>query len=159
VPFASGPILSYVGRGRFITVGQTDYVGAAEVIHVPSDFTTDLATIPRVFWALLPPNGVYENSAVVHDWHCTRLAAGDCDISSRDADGLFRRMAREGGAGFVTRWLLWWGVRLGALANPARRPGIARDLPLMAAIAVPVAATAYGAWWLLATAYNALPWT
>lgn len=134
MPFASGPVLAYVGLGRYRTVGPTVYVGADDVITIPSDFDTDLATVPRLFWALLPPNGSYERAAVVHDWHCTRLAAGGCDISSRDVDGLFRRIAREGGTGLATRWHLWAGVRLGAAANPARRPGIARDLPLVTAI-------------------------
>lgn len=134
MPFASGPLLRYIGLGQYATVGTSVYVGSHDVITIPADFETDLATVPRLFWALLPPNGSYEKAAVVHDWHCTQLAAGDCAISPRDADGLFRRIAREGGAGFLPRWHLWTGVRLGALANPARRPGIARDLPLVGAI-------------------------
>lgn len=144
MPFASGPILRYVGAGQYITVGTTTYVGSRDVITVPSDFITDLASVPRLFWALLPPHGVYERAAVVHDWHCVQLAKGSCAVSSRDADGLFRRMAREGGAGLVTRWLLWLGVRYGALANPARRPGIARDLPLMGGLTVALVAAVGG---------------
>lgn len=143
MPFASGPQLRYIGLGRYATVGPTVYVGADDVITMPSDFETDLATVPRAFWALMPPQGTYERAAVVHDWHCTRLASDDCDISSSDADGLFRRIAREGGTGWATRWHLWAGVRLGALANPVRRPGIARDLPLVAAIAAVDATAIY----------------
>ena len=59
MPFARGPVLTYVGRGRYTTVGTTEYVGSDDVITIPSDFQTDLATIPRIFWAFLPPNGVY----------------------------------------------------------------------------------------------------
>lgn len=77
-----------------------------------------------------------------HCTTCTRLAAGDCDISSRDADGLFRRIARESGAGLLLRWLLWTGVRWGALANPARRADWGRDAPAVTAISLLLLAAA-----------------
>ena len=134
MPFAAGPVLCYIGAGQYKTIGPTEYVGEHEVIRIPSDFPTDLASVPRLFWALLPPNGSYERAAVVHDWACVHLATGDCVVSSRDADGLFRRIAREEGTGLLTRWHLWAGVRVGALLNKHRRPGIARDLPLVALI-------------------------
>lgn len=143
MPFASGPVLMYLGNGIYETVGPTEYVGATEVISIPAGTRTDLASVPRIFWSLMPPTGSYERAAVVHDWHCTQLAAGDCDVSSRDADGLFRRIARESGAGLVLRWLLWCGVRWGALATPTRRGGWWRDAPSVAAITTTVLAVAY----------------
>jgi hypothetical protein len=124
----------YRGLGQYATVGETVYVGASEVIRIPDGFVTDLASVPRIFWSFLPPDGTYEKAAVAHDWHCTQLAAGDCSISSRDADGLFRRMAREGGSGFVTRWILWTGVRWGALFNRHRRADWWKDAPAVLAI-------------------------
>jgi hypothetical protein len=124
----------YRGLGQYATVGETVYVGASEVIRIPDGFVTDLASVPRVFWSILPPDGTYERAAVVHDWHCTELAAGNCAVSSHDADGMFRRMCREGGTSFVTRWILWTGVRIGALFNRHRRAGWLRDAPAVLAI-------------------------
>ena len=149
MPFAHGPVLAYVGRGRYRTVGNTEYVGATDRITIPDGFNTDLASVPRLFWALLPPSGVYESAAVLHDFGCMSLADGTCQLSSRDVDGLFRRVAREGGTGFVTRWLLWTGVRWGALANPARRPGWIRDAPLVVVITAAVLAFVAVAVWAL----------
>ena len=134
MPFASGPVLMYLGAGQYKTVGPTVYVGSSDVITIPSDFPTDLASIPRPFWSLMPPNGVWEKAAVLHDFGCVSLAEGTCLLSSRDVDGLFRRVAREGGAGFAARWVLWTGVRWGALFNPARRAGWWRDSPAVLAI-------------------------
>lgn len=134
MPFARGPVLAYTGRGRYSTIGQTEYAGSDDVIVIPSDFPTDLATVPRIFWALIPPHGAYEASAVLHDYLCVRLADDDTDpapIDARDTDGLFRRVMREAGVGPVTRWVMWAGVRWGALANPARRAGWHRDAPLV----------------------------
>jgi len=34
----------------------------------PQGFVTDLASIPRIFWWLLPPFGKYGKAAVLHDW-------------------------------------------------------------------------------------------
>jgi hypothetical protein len=131
MPFDLGPCLDYVGRGQYVTDGPTTYVGRRDVITIPSHFQTDLASVPRIFWALLPPTGAYEKAALVHDYGCVELARGTCWASSRDVDGLFRRVMREEGVGLVTRWAMWAGVRWGALFNPARRPGVWRDLPLV----------------------------
>lgn len=56
-------------------------------ITVPSGFVTDFASVPRVFWSVLPPDGDYVAAAVVHDWlywdqTTTREAA---DQALRDA--------------------------------------------------------------------------
>lgn len=37
-------------------------------LEVPAGFSTDFASIPRVFHRLLPKNGLYDPAAVVHDW-------------------------------------------------------------------------------------------
>lgn len=142
MPFASGPVLRYIGRGRYATVGPTEYVGADDVIVIPSDFVTDLASVPRLFWALLPPSGAYEKAAVLHDALCEALAGRQLmpvpAVSARDVDGLFRRVMRESGVGPVTRWVMWCGVRWGAAANPCRRPGWWRDAPAVAVITAAV---------------------
>lgn len=76
--------------------------------------------------------------------------------NARDTDGLFRRVMREQHVGFVRRWLMWTGVRWGALANPARRAGWWRDAPLVAAITVLVLAVAAGVLWVLGGLSTAL---
>lgn len=44
------------------------YASRIGVIIVPRDFVTDLASIPRLFWNILPPFGKYQEAAVIHDW-------------------------------------------------------------------------------------------
>ena len=47
------------------------YVGeenSADVIIVPVGFQTDFASIPSLFWMILPPDGQYTQAAVLHDW-------------------------------------------------------------------------------------------
>jgi hypothetical protein len=154
MPFASGPVLAYVGLGQYRTVGPTVYVGAKQVFSIPDGFATDLASVPRFFWSLLPPDGRYEKAAVLHDWLCTELArarAGGppAPATGRDTDALFRRVMAEGGVGFVTRWIMWCGVRWGAAKNPARSARWWADAPLVAGItALELAALAAVVVWL-----------
>lgn len=37
-------------------------------VVVPAGFVTDLASIPRVFWSLLPTDGAYTFPAIIHDY-------------------------------------------------------------------------------------------
>jgi len=46
------------------------------LIVVPSGFLTDLASIPRLFWNILPPFGKYTRAAVIHDFlYRTRICS------------------------------------------------------------------------------------
>lgn len=48
----------------------TDLLPLVTVIDVPSGYRTDFASIPRLFWRVLPPAGKYGKAAVIHDWLC-----------------------------------------------------------------------------------------
>ena len=109
------------------------YRGRRDRFVVPAGFRTDLATVPRVVVWLVPRWGLYTRAAVLHDWLCTEgIATGA--VTARDADGLFRRMLRESGVPVVRRWLMWCGVRWGALADPPRRRGWVLSAPGVLAI-------------------------
>lgn len=41
--------------------------GCPEHIDVPEGFVTDFASVPRIFWTILPPTGPYGKAAVIHD--------------------------------------------------------------------------------------------
>ena len=54
--------------------------GAGRIIEVPAGFETDFASVPRLFWRVVPPWGRYSPAAVVHDYlyhtgKVSRLAA------------------------------------------------------------------------------------
>ena len=50
----------------------------------------------------LPPIGPHNKAAVIHD----DLYASH-RVSRWDADGIFRRILKESGIGFVSRWSMW----------------------------------------------------
>jgi len=43
-------------------------LGSGDTIEVSRGFKTDFASIPRLFWIMLPKWGKYGNAAVIHDW-------------------------------------------------------------------------------------------
>jgi hypothetical protein len=136
VPFDS-PTLTVrrAGEETWEVLEPLVYRGRHDTFVVPAGFRTDFATVPRVVVWLIPRFGRYTLAAVLHDWLVTvGILAGA--VSSRDADGLFRRVLTEQGVPPVRRWLMWCGVRWGALVNPLRRPGWWRDAPRLLALSV-----------------------
>lgn len=51
-------------------------------IDIPKYYTTDFASIPRLFWNLLPPDGCYAQAAVVHDfcYQFHKYPRKECDM-------------------------------------------------------------------------------
>ncbi len=43
-------------------------LGSGDTVLVSEGFKTDFASIPRLFWVVLPKWGKYGNAAVIHDW-------------------------------------------------------------------------------------------
>ncbi len=86
--FTSPLVLEFVDVNEWFVKEQFEYhVGSYpsdEVIVVPKYFETDLASIPRIFWGILPPHGKYGKAAVVHDY-CYRTAC----YNKRRSDEIF----------------------------------------------------------------------
>ncbi|UCG89169.1 MAG: DUF1353 domain-containing protein [Gemmatimonadota bacterium] len=80
--------------------------GSEDRIDVAIGFQTDFASIPRVFWAVLPRWGRYGNAAVIHDWlyWCQ-------DRSRREADRIFLEGMGVLSVGYFTRWVIYLAVR------------------------------------------------
>jgi len=78
-------------------------------IRVPAGFETDLASVPRWLWWLVPKYGGQNFPAVVHDW----LYCRDSGNHSRFlADALFREGMKQQGVGLFRRWAMFIFVRL-----------------------------------------------
>jgi hypothetical protein len=104
-------------------------IDTGRLIEVPQGFVTDGASVPRVFWSVLPPWGRYSRAAVLHDLLCALLDKGtphDEAPTRRDADAIFFDAMAASGVNVVTRWVLWIGVRIGSVF-PGAEPNLAFD--------------------------------
>lgn len=135
MPFDSVLVVRRTSDQQWEVVEPLVYRGRRDTFVVPDGFVTDFASVPRVLVWLVPRFGRYTPAAVLHDWLVTAGLTTRV-VSSRDADGLFRRVLRELGVPPVRRWLMWCGVRWGALATPLRRPGWWPDAPRVLVLTV-----------------------
>ena len=89
---------------------------------VPAGFITDGASVPRMFWSLLPPVDAYFPAAAVHDY----LLSFDRD--QRDfADRAFLECLQSLGISINKQALLYYSVRLYSSYRSVRRYLVSRD--------------------------------
>jgi hypothetical protein len=136
VPFEPGSLtVSRVDADTWELVDELVYQGRRERFVVPAGFRTDFASVPRVVTWLVPRFGAYTLAAILHDWLCSEGIRSGA-VTSREADGIFRRVMRESGVSVLRRWLMWAGVRWGALTDERRRAGWVFSAPGVLAITV-----------------------
>lgn len=136
MPFEPGTIVVRgIDANTWALVDDLVYRGSWERFVVPAGFRTDFASVPRVVTWLFPRFGAYTLAAILHDWLVSEgLRSGA--VTSRQADGIFRRVMRESGVPVLRRWMMWAGVRWGALTNERRRSGWAFSAPGVLVITV-----------------------
>lgn len=123
LPFNEPVRLTITVQGAFMTLEAFEYAigdkGMPLVIRVPSGFCTDLASIPRMFWSILPPHGLYSKAAIVHDYlyvtgHASRLVA----------DAVFYEAMRALGVGWFRANIMFMAVRIGGRKPWNKRRGV-----------------------------------
>ena len=85
---------------------------SSTVISVPVGTVTDLATVPRLLWALFPPHGRYAKAAIVHDFLYAQAIG-----SKAYADRTFLEAMEVLEVSRFTRMVMYWTVRLFGRGN------------------------------------------
>lgn len=86
----------------------TYYIGeenSNEFVTVPKGFKTDFASVPRIFWRILPPDGMYTQASVLHDYMCIT------GLKSR-ADRVFYESMGVLGVSSWQRSIMFFAVRI-----------------------------------------------
>ncbi|HEY0126101.1 MAG TPA: DUF1353 domain-containing protein [Blastococcus sp.] len=136
MPFEPGSLtVRRVDADRWALVDHLVYQGRRDRFVVPAGFRTDFASVPRPVTWLVPRFGAYTLAAILHDWLVTEGLRTRA-VTPRQADGIFRRVMRESGVPVLRRWLMWAGVRWGALTDERRRSGWLFSAPGVFAITV-----------------------
>lgn len=89
----------------------SDLIGMT--IRVPAGFETDLASIPRILWAVLPKVGRWDRAAVVHDFLYVEGKANGVEISRSTADHVMFEAMTVCDVPLHQRYIIFLGVRLG----------------------------------------------
>ncbi len=84
-------------------VGSED---SEDIVVVPKGFETDLASVPRIFWIIIPPDGMYSQSAVLHDYlYFTQI------YDRKKSDYIFYESMGVLKVAQWKRWIMWKSVR------------------------------------------------
>lgn len=68
---------------------------------------TDLASVPRIFWTLLPPDGKYAKAAIIHDY-----LYDNAQRTKKEADRIFLDGMTVLGVPKWKRTVMYWAVRV-----------------------------------------------
>lgn len=83
-------------------------------INIPAGYLTDGASVPRLFWNIIPPWGRYGQAAVVHDLLCEYLEVeedgGHVKISRATCDSVLNQAMQDLGVPTYKRLMIYWGV-------------------------------------------------
>ena len=127
-----------------------------EVVEVPAhdpdnlEDTTDLASVPRLLWGLLPSYGRQLRSALMHDHLCKQVDAypsqqrGEAAAKRRRADYLFREALRNPIVGttfdpqnrvsWFRSWIFWAGVSFARIWKFQKLAGLLLTLHVLVGV-------------------------
>jgi len=77
-------------------------------VEVPAGFITDFASVPKIFWSVLPRDGVYVYPAIIHDYMYWMQ-----DTVREVADDTLREGMQDFKVDTVSINAIYWGVRAG----------------------------------------------
>jgi len=110
--FTHPVILKMLGHRKYEVYEEFEFVYYDKTIKIPKGLETDLATIPRLFWVVFPPNGVYAKAAIVHDFLYRQLS-DSYKISRKLADEIFLEGMTVLGVARWRRTAIYLAVRVG----------------------------------------------
>lgn len=98
---------------NFLVPHEFDYIcNNGEIIHVKEGLITDLASTPRIVWALYPPFGLYTGAAIVHDELYTKQPWGTSDAARKKSDLILLEAMETEGVFVVSRNIIYSQVRM-----------------------------------------------
>ena len=101
--------------GKWVTASKITYYNLPEgvgTVTIPEGFVTDFASVPRLpfmFW-LLGDRADY--AALIHDY-----LYATAKFPRAKCDAIFRHVAGWEGVGWLARWTMWTGIRVGGWAS------------------------------------------
>ncbi len=79
------------------------------VVEVPKGFTTDLASVPRIFQSIVPKLGHHIRPAIVHDY----CYEGGTTLTRKESDEMFLEGMKATKVSWFRRNAMWLAVRVG----------------------------------------------
>ena len=110
MPFLNMPVLASTNHPEeWVLFQPLKYVTESGMkLIVPDGFVTDLASIPRILYSVIPVNGLHRSAAILHDYLYESQTYG-----RRKCDDLFLEAMKSSGVRYTQRMAMYIGVRIG----------------------------------------------
>lgn len=99
---------------------------SGEWVNVPPGYLTDGASVPRLFWNVIPPWGAYGQAAVVHDIVCEYLSITKNGlpqaVSRKTCDGILLQAMEALNVPWLTRQSIYGAVSAYRIASGISTP-------------------------------------
>jgi hypothetical protein len=89
------------------------YISSFGVVVIPTGFLSDGASIPRIFWSIFSPFGLYLKAALIHDFLYSKDSDELFPCDRATADLIFKEAMFNLGIGWIKRETIYRAVRLG----------------------------------------------
>lgn len=100
--------------------------GSERWVYVPAGYLTDGASVPQLFWNIIPPWGAYGQAAVVHDLVCEYLSitidGAPHAVTRAECDAILLEAMTVLGVSALKRQAIYQAVSLYRLASGVSRP-------------------------------------
>lgn len=107
--FKQRVVLEVVGKYTWILYEDFEYYRSDnpdEIIRIPKGTITDLATVPRWLWLIVPPLGKYTKASIIHDYLYQNA------INTKEyADKVFLEAMEVAGVKLWRRKIMYWSVK------------------------------------------------
>lgn len=115
IMFFEDPIIRPLGDGlNIVLVEDFHFIANDKPYFVPEGFESDWASVPRLWWHIVPPHQ-YPHCSIVHDF----LYSAEV-FDRATCDSLFYEALRQRGACIARAYTIWLAVRIGGGAVWAR---------------------------------------
>ncbi len=98
------PVIDY----HYKTCNKIKFTINGELFEIPSNFDTDLASIPKIAWPIMAPaHSSLIKPAIVHDWFYRKT----CDFTRYQTDLIFYHMLINNGVSHFRASIMYYAVR------------------------------------------------
>ena len=107
------PIWTDEGKRKWEVLEDITFNTSKGVFTVPKFTITDLGSIPRLFWSILPRDGQGLCAYILHDW----IYSKPNGLTRKECDMIMLEILKESGVGWIKRRAIYRGVRMGGMLS------------------------------------------
>lgn len=114
INFPDQPDIRPISDGSYRLMDNYRYQDEKISVTVPMNFEHDGASVPRLAWAFMPPDGLHRAAALIHDWLYVCKGRQDHRTFTRaEADWIFYQILRKSGVNIFQARTAYYAVRAG----------------------------------------------